>query len=116
MFIGHFAVAFLLGSLVPGVPLLVFLVGVVGVVLVVVDLVVVVLVTVAFFVMVLLVWFVVVLLTVGNALSVTVIDGNEELFAGTLITYTPYPVPTKNAATMKINKYILPLDIPELFG
>ena len=28
MFIGHFAIAFLLGSLVPGVPLLVFLVGV----------------------------------------------------------------------------------------
>lgn len=94
---------------------LVFFVGVVGVVvvfLIVVGVVVVFLTTVV----VLFVWFVVVLLTVGNALSVTVIDGNEELFAGTLITYTPYPVPTKNAATTKINKYILPLDIPELFG
>jgi hypothetical protein len=94
-----------------------FFVGVVGVVRVVVFLVVVgVVVVFLTTVVVLFVWFVVVLLTVGNALSVTVIDGNEELFAGTLITYTPYPVPTKNAATMKINKYILPLDIPELFG
>jgi len=78
-------------------------------------LVVVVFLTVAVFVMVLIVWFVVVLFTVGNALSETVIATSEVLFEGAFITYTPYPVPTKKAATTKINRYTFPLVIPELF-
>jgi len=65
-------------------------------------------------VVVVLVLFAVVLFAAGNALSFTVI-ATAELFEGMLITYIPYPVPTKNAATTNINKDNLPLDRPELF-
>lgn len=58
----------------------------------------------------------VVLFTIGNALSFTDITTAELLFEGALITYTPYPVPTKNATTKNINRDIFPLDIPLFVG